>query len=62
MKGLLEKFQHNVLSKDEMKGLKGGAGICHSSITGYFSATDIEDARNTVLAICGPCNFTCNWE
>jgi natural product precursor len=62
MKNILAKFQKNVLSKDEMKNLKGGYMSvckvdCHDG-WGYLSADSRQDAETTASG-CGG-NWCCD--
>ena len=62
MKKMISSFGSSVLSREQMKNVKGGAASCTTSSGQPFAALDNEDAKTTVLLICGPCNYTCNWE
>ena len=62
MKSILEQFQGKVLSKDEMKNLKGGyistcKANCHDG-WGWLSADSKADAQSTAAA-CGG-NWCCD--
>ena len=62
MKTMISNFGNAVLSREQMKKVKGAAGSCSTSGGQPFAAIDNEDAKTTVLLICGPCNYTCHWE
>jgi len=60
MKKMILSFGGSLLSREQMKKVKGGLSNCTASNGQHFASIDDEDAKTTVLLICGPCTYKCN--
>jgi hypothetical protein len=60
MKTLMSNFSGSLLSKEQMRKVRGGYSNCTTSQGQPFASIDDKDAKTTVLLICGPCQYTCH--